>query len=80
MRPGAPARPCFQRAFCVAQPAINNGFMKRLPGHSGTGHSMMSKAPRRIERASASVLLAIGAAALVGWLVLELYVAIVTLD
>jgi hypothetical protein len=41
---------------------------------------MMSKAPRRIERASASVLLAIGAAALVGWLVLELYVAIVTLD
>jgi len=47
--------------------------MKRLPGRSGTDHS-------RIEHAPASVLLAIGAAALVGWLVLELYVAIVTLD
>jgi hypothetical protein len=41
---------------------------------------MASKASLRTGRATASVLLAIGAAALVGWLVVELYVALVTLD
>ncbi|CAN7760917.1 hypothetical protein LJR084_007177 [Variovorax sp. LjRoot84] len=41
---------------------------------------MASSAFRRIEGRAASVLLAIGAAALIGWLVVELYVAVVTLD
>jgi hypothetical protein len=40
----------------------------------------VSKPPRRIERTAASVLLAIGAAALIGWLATELYVSVVTLD
>lgn len=80
MRPGALARPCVQRAFCVAQRAINNRFMKRLSGHWVPGRSMASKASLRTGRATASVLLAIGAAALVGWLVVEVYVAVVTLD
>lgn len=41
---------------------------------------MTSHTSRRIERKIASVLLAIGAAALLGWLVMELYVAAVTFD
>ncbi|WP_298701029.1 hypothetical protein [uncultured Variovorax sp.] len=35
---------------------------------------------RQIERAAASVLLVIGAAALIGWVVVELYVKVVTAD
>ncbi|MGR4867938.1 hypothetical protein ACIPRI_03595 [Variovorax sp. LARHSF232] len=41
---------------------------------------MASHASRRIERKIASVLLAVGAAVLLGWLVVELYVAAVTFD
>ncbi|MGK6308349.1 hypothetical protein [Variovorax sp. DT-64] len=54
--------------------------MKRLSGHWAPGRSMASKASLGTGRATASVLLAIGAAALVGWLAVELYVAVVTLD
>jgi hypothetical protein len=70
------------RAACLLRCAARDqqSFMKRLSGHCVPGRSMASKASLRTGRATASVLLAIGAAALVGWLVVEFYVAVVTLD
>ncbi|GER18478.1 hypothetical protein VCH24_35050 [Variovorax boronicumulans] len=54
--------------------------MRRLLDDSSGGRSKMRTAFRQIERAAASVLLVIGAAALIGWVVVELYVKVVTAD
>lgn len=54
--------------------------MGRLSDDSSGGRSKMRTAFRHIERAVASVLLLIGAAALIGWVVLEIYVKAVTQD
>jgi hypothetical protein len=54
--------------------------MRRLSDDSSGGRSKMRNAFRQIERAVASVLLVIGAAALIGWVVVELYVKVVTAD
>ncbi len=54
--------------------------MRRLLDDSSGGRSKMRTTFRQIERAAASVLLVIGAAALIGWVVVELYVKVVTAD
>ena len=54
--------------------------MRRLSVDSSGGRSKMRTALRQIERAVASVLLVIGAAALIGWVLVELYVKVVTAD
>lgn len=54
--------------------------MKRLTSSSWTDGPVAPNAFERIGRTAASVLLAIGVAALVGWVVVEFYVAAVTLD
>jgi len=53
--------------------------MKRLAGHSSVVRSIMWSAFKRLEWL-ASVLLVAGAAALIGWIVVELYVTAVTAD
>lgn len=72
--------PRAQHAFYIAREALNNRSMKRVPIGSWADRPMANSALRRIEGKTASVLLAMGAAALIGWLVVELYVATVTLD
>ncbi|MGJ7524890.1 hypothetical protein [Variovorax sp. GB1P17] len=54
--------------------------MRSLPDDSSGSRSKMRTAFRQIERAVASVLRVIGAAALIGWVVVELYVKVVTAD
>ncbi|WP_454912741.1 hypothetical protein [Variovorax gossypii] len=54
--------------------------MKRLHGDSLVNRSALRSAFKQLERVAASVLLVIGAAALIGWLVVELYVKAVTAD
>jgi hypothetical protein len=54
--------------------------MKRLSGDPSVGRSIVRSAFKRLERVAASVLLVIGAAALIGWVVVELYVIAVTAD
>jgi len=44
------------------------------------GSSLADRARRHLAGVAASVILAIGAAALIGWLVTEIYVAAVTRD
>ncbi len=51
--------------------------MKRLHGDP---RPALRSALKRLERVAASVLLVIGAAALIGWVVVELYVKVVTAD
>ena len=77
--PSHAAKPHAQRTVYIACRAINNRAMKRLSG-TWTIRRILNKPSRRFERTTASVLLAIGAAALIGWLVTQLYVAAVTLD
>jgi hypothetical protein len=55
---------------------INNASMKRL----SNGSSVVRLAFKRLERVAASVLLLVGAAALIGWIVVEFYVTAVTAD
>jgi hypothetical protein len=55
-------------------------FMKRLSGDSSVDRSIMRSAFKRLERVAASVLLVVGGAALLGWIVVELYVMAVTAD
>lgn len=69
---------CVPFTFRVARSTIIR--MKRLTGRSWTDGPVAPNAFERIGRTAASVLLAIGVAALVGWVVVELYVAAVTLD
>jgi hypothetical protein len=59
---------------------INNALMKRLSDDSPVDRSILRLAFKRLERAAASVLLLVGAAALIGWIVVELYVTAVTAD
>jgi hypothetical protein len=54
--------------------------MKRLHGDSWINWPTLRSAFKRFERIAASVLLAVGAAALLGWIVVELYVKAVTAD
>jgi hypothetical protein len=54
--------------------------MKRLPGDSSVGRSKARIAFRHIERVVVSALLAIGAAALIGWVDVKLYVKVITAD
>jgi hypothetical protein len=54
--------------------------MKPPSDHSSGGHSKMRTPFRNLERVAASVLLIIGAAALIGWVVVQLYVRVVTTD
>jgi hypothetical protein len=54
--------------------------MTRLPGDSPVDRSIVRSAFRRLERVVGSVLLAVGAAALIGWVIVELYVKVVTVD
>ncbi|SDH79460.1 hypothetical protein SAMN05444748_102466 [Variovorax sp. OV700] len=59
---------------------INNAVMKRLSDSSQFDRSIMRLAFERLERIAASALLFVGAAALIGWIVVELYVTAVTAD
>ncbi|MGJ7498573.1 hypothetical protein ACSFA8_26440 [Variovorax sp. RT4R15] len=59
---------------------LDNGCMKRASSESWMVYARPRNARGRIEWTAASVLLALGAAALIGWLVLELYVGVVTVD
>jgi len=54
--------------------------MKRLSDESSGGRSKIRVTFRHIERTVASVLLIIGAGALIGWGVVELCVKVVTMD
>jgi hypothetical protein len=54
--------------------------MKRLSGDSLVDRSIVRSAFKRLERVAASVLLVVGAAALIGWIVVELYAMAVTAD
>lgn len=54
--------------------------MKSLSDDPPTDRPTLRAARRRLERVTASVLLAVGAAALIGWLFIELYVKAVTAD
>ncbi|WP_175543192.1 hypothetical protein [Variovorax sp. OV700] len=54
--------------------------MKRLSDSSQFDRSIMRLAFERLERIAASALLFVGAAALIGWIVVELYVTAVTAD
>ncbi|HQT51103.1 MULTISPECIES: hypothetical protein [unclassified Acidovorax] len=66
--------------FCAGWRTITMIGMRRLSVDSSGGRSKMRTALRQIERAVASVLLVIGAAALIGWVLVELYVKVVTAD
>ena len=54
--------------------------MKRLSDDSSTDRPALRAARTRLERVAVSVLLAIGAAVLIGWLFVKLYVELVTAD
>ncbi len=54
--------------------------MKRLSDDPPTDRPALRAARTRLERVAVSVLLAIGAAVLIGWLFVELYVKLVTAD
>ena len=54
--------------------------MKRPSNGSPVDRSIVRLAFKRLERVAASVLLLVGAAALIGWIVVELYVTAVTAD
>ncbi len=54
--------------------------MKRQSGDSSIDRLIMRFAFKRLERVAASLLLVIGATALIGWMVVELYVKAVTAD
>lgn len=55
--------------------------MKRLLSDSSVDRPIVRSAfKQRLERVAASVLLVVGAAALIGWIVVELYVTAVTAD
>lgn len=54
--------------------------MKSSSGDRGPNNSPMRSAFQRRQGIVGSVILIVGAAALVGWLVVELYVAVVTFD
>jgi len=54
--------------------------MKRPSGDSPVDRSIARSTFRRLERVVGSVLLAVGAAALIGWVIVEFYVKVVTMD
>lgn len=67
-------------AFTWDVETINNALMKRLFDDSPLDRSIVRLAFERLERIAASVLLLVGAAALIGWIAIELYVTAVTAD
>lgn len=68
------------RAFYAGWQTITMTGMKRLSDESSGGRSKIRVTFRHLERTVVSVLLIIGAAALIGWVVVELYVKVVTMD
>jgi len=54
--------------------------MKRRLDPAASDRPIKRSTFKRIERVVPSVLLAIGAAALIGWIAVQLYVKVVTLD